>query len=132
MKDTQQRLLAGGLLMAACASADASWLHRSHHVAPHPAPVANPAPALSATPVVSRDYGKVQEDRMGPASRLVPNADALLASEEELDRLRLEHDDLMSRIQSLQQQLRDEQQLLKLKQKQIHELETELKTQNAQ
>lgn len=125
---TQQRLWAG-MLVWVCTSATARPPHHPHH-SEHPAAAASSARALSATPVVARDYGKTQADAMDSGSHLVPTADALIQSEEELDRLRLEHDDLLSRVQSLQQQLRDEQLLLKLKQQQIRELEARLRAQN--
>jgi hypothetical protein len=129
--DLRPRLFAG-LLLVACthASARPLWHIFHHHSKPAAAPAAAPAytgPVVSATPIVRRDYGKHDTTAMDSSNRLVPTADLLIQSEEELDRLRLEHDDLLSRVQSLESQLRDQQQLLKLKQKQIHELEAQLK-----
>jgi hypothetical protein len=109
------------LLPTLSASAHSSWwsrLHR-HHKSEEPAATAASQPP--APPV------NLNGDTMPLPSPLLQGEDALALSEEELDRLRLEQKELKARAAALQAQLDTGRKLLKLKEKQIQELQAQLR-----
>lgn len=132
-------MLLGGLAGTASARPPLHLLHSwSHHHKTADSPAADPAPsapaprALSSVPAVTRDFGKTHTTPANSNTGLVPTDDVLIASREELDRLRLEHDDLMSRVQSLQTRLHDAELLLQMKREQVRLLEAQLRARGHQ
>lgn len=79
-----------------------------------PLPVVTSAPASPPTPVVA-------------TPGVVTESDAVALSEEAVDKVLAELTELDSRIVELEGQVDDGQSLIALKEKQIHELEAELK-----
>jgi hypothetical protein len=151
--DKRQTVLAGVLGLLAVAAAGGYWWTTQQNsapapapsFAPPPAPVAGSGPAMAAASGMAADTGATGMASSGPAKPAVMAAsgslvtgstapankptvsDAVALSEEELDKLKQEQNDLDSRAQDLQSQVHDGKTLLELKQKQIKELEAQLK-----
>lgn len=116
--DKQQGVLAavGGVIVLGAAAF--FWLSR----APEPAPAA-PAPATTAiTPKVSAPLGNG-----GTTAAAAPVSDAVALSEEPIDQYLQEAAELNSRASDLEEQVQDSATLIALKEKQIRELEAQLK-----
>lgn len=109
------------LLPALGASAHPSWWSKLHHH--HKSDT--PAPAAASQPAA--EPANLNGDTMPLPSPLLQGEDALALSEEELDRLRLEQKELKARAAALQAQLDSGRKLLRLKEKQIQELQAQLR-----
>jgi len=118
--DKQQGVLAavGGVIVLGAAAF--FWLSR----APEPAPApAAPAPTTTAiTPKVSAPLGNG-----GTTAAAAPVSDAVALSEEPIDQYLQEAAELNSRASDLEEQVQDSATLIALKEKQIRELEAQLK-----
>lgn len=113
--DKQQGVLAavGGVIVLGAAAF--FWLSR----APEPAP----APTTTAiTPKVSAPLGNG-----GTTAAAAPVSDAVALSEEPIDQYLQEAAELNSRASDLEEQVQDSATLIALKEKQIRELEAQLK-----
>jgi hypothetical protein len=83
----------------------------------------DPAPPTTATPAVVAPVTPAT-----PAAVTPPPSDAVALSEEELDKVEAEKNELNSRAADLESQVEDGKALIALKEKQIKELEAQLNT----
>ncbi|MFN3587186.1 MAG: hypothetical protein ACK4UT_06760, partial [Moraxellaceae bacterium] len=117
--DKQQGQLAalGGIIVVGAAAF--FWVTRGDDA---PAPAPTPAPAAAITPQVSAPLS----NGSGTAAPS-PVSDAVALSEEPIDQYLQEAAELNSRAADLEEQARDGAELIALKEKQIRELEAQLK-----
>ncbi|MDP2227666.1 MAG: hypothetical protein Q8J78_09350 [Moraxellaceae bacterium] len=119
--DKQQGILAavGGVIVLAAA---AFWW--STQGTEEPSPAAAPVKVAPMAATVSTPLG----NGVGAATAAPsPETDAIALSEEPIDQFQKENEELASRAADLEEQVKDGSLLLALKEKQLRELEAELK-----
>lgn len=130
--DKRQAMIAGVIGLVAAGGGAWWFLQGSDEPAPAPAPVVTKTSAPAATPpapVVAAAAGNAAPTP--GAKPAAQESDAVALSEEEIDKVAQEKEDLAARAADLESQVQDGKMLLEMKQKQIKELEARLTTTSA-
>lgn len=123
--DKRQGMLAAVLGLAIVAGLAFWWTTQEQEVSNIQSPVIVAAPNAPMNATVTAPLTGTPES---PAAQGTPESDAVALSEEVIDQVRKEGEELGARAGELEAQAKDGAALIALKEKQIRELEAQLKT----